>query len=346
MTAVSWPSHLRASPELFPIDLHPGLDVVALVPVSRVDYEKASFLDTRLERRPIATPPFAEVEAACAGLPIACDHIFHIGHVGSTLLSRLLGTHRRVFSLREPLALRTLAQVQADRSPWPPAELTRRLSALLALYSRTWTQEQRALVKATSLVSEMAGAMLDLEAGSRAIFMTVTPETYLATILSGPNSRVELKMAAPARLARLSRRLGAPLARLETLSEGELAAMSWACETSALAAVAAANPGRGLWMDFDRFLEDPSAGLSQLLIHLHGSAAPDDVERLAGSTYFDRYSKAPEFGYGPAVRRETLQAARQDFAAEIRRGMAWLDAARSAGPLGPALEILGTPNVA
>lgn len=154
---MSWSTHLRDSPELFPIDLQPATDTAALLQLSRVDYEKASFLDTRLDRRPVALPPFAELEAAAHGLPVACDYIFHIGHVGSTLLSRLLGTHPRVFSLREPLALRTFAQAHADPAPWTNAELARRMAVFLALYSRPWTADQRALVKATSLVGEIAG---------------------------------------------------------------------------------------------------------------------------------------------------------------------------------------------
>jgi hypothetical protein len=341
MTAVSWPSHLRTSPELFPIDLHPPSDAVALIPLSRVDYEKASFLDTRLELRPALTPAFAEVAQAAQGLPIACDYIFHIGHVGSTLLSRLLGTHARVFSLREPLALRTLAQ--AD---WPQDERERRLAVFAALYSRTWTPEQRALVKATSLVSEIAGALIGLSPASRALMMTVRPQTYLESILGGPNSRLELAQAAPARLARLNRRIGGDGWRLDELSEGERCAMSWACEMTALAAAAAAHPGRAIWIDFDTFLADPRTGLTRALSALHGEVAPEAVAALAGSAYFQRYSKAPEYAFGADVRAEVLAAARRDSGEEIARGLAWLDRAAGRAPIAAALNLAETADVA
>jgi hypothetical protein len=341
MTAVSWPSHLRASPELFPIDLHPPSDAVALVPLSRVDYERASFLDTRLEVRPALTPAFAEVAQAAQGLPVACDYIFHIGHVGSTLLSRLLGAHPRVFSLREPLALRTLAQ-----GDWPPAERERRLAVFAALYSRTWTPEQRALVKATSLVSEIAGDLLGLSAASRALMMTVRPQTYLEAILGGPNSRLELAQAAPGRLARLNRRVGGGGWRLEALSEGELCAMSWACEMTALAAAAAAHPGRATWTNFDAFLADPRAGLGRALHGLHGEAAPEAVAAMAGSAYFQRYSKAPEYAFGPDMRAQVLAAARRDSGEEIARGLAWLDRAAAHPEVAAALTLAETADVA
>ena len=334
---MSWPSRLRASPELFPLDLDPSTDTVALLELSRIEYERASFLDGRLERPAAAQTPFAELSQAGQGLPVACDYIFHVGHVGSTLLSRLLGFHPRVFSLREPQALRTLAQAGAAAAPWPPAELNRRLALFVALYSRTWTMQERSLVKATSLVSELASSLLDLAPASRALMMTVRPETYLATILGGPNSRTELRLAAPSRMARLSGRLGADLGRAEDLSEGELAAMSWTCEMLGLTRAAHAHPGRATWTDFDRFLANPAAGLTRALNALHGAVDPEAVERLMKSGFLQRYSKSPTYSYGPEVRREALEAARRESAVEISRGLAWLERAADLGPVAEAL---------
>lgn len=332
----TWPDRLRASPELFPLAFDAsgrGVELVALAPV---DYEKASFLDGRLAAAPVLTPGWAELAAAAAGLPIAADFIFHVGHVGSTLLSRVLGTHPKVFSLREPQVLRTLAQAELS-GDWPGEEVDRRLAVLLALFSRRWSPAKRPLVKATSLVGELAGRMLRLAPASRAILMTAAPENYLATILGGPNSRVELRQAAPARLARLARRLGAETQPPDALSEGELAAMSWACEMTALAAADVGAPGRAMWLDFDAFLGAPTVGLGRALRHLHGEADPGLVEQLAGSAYFQRYSKAPEYAYGPDVRRGVLAAARREEAAEIRKGLAWLERAAAHPQVAAAL---------
>jgi hypothetical protein len=290
-----------------------------------VDYERASFLDARLQRPPALRPSFAELALASDGLPIACDYIFHVGHVGSTLLSRLLGFDPQIFSLREPQALRTFVRAEATGSPWGPAELSRRTAVFLALYSRVWTPTQRALIKATSVVSELATSLLDLSPGSRALLMTVEPATYLATILGGPNSRVELQAAAPERLARLARRLGAPSDELGARSEGELAAMSWVCEMAGLTVAAEAHPERVRWVDFDRFLDDPARGLEAALCLLQGRAEPAAAARLMSSGFLERYSKAPSYAYGPQVRREVLAAAEHEAGEEIRRGLDWLE---------------------
>jgi hypothetical protein len=336
MTSMTWQSRLRSSPEMLPFSVDPAKDLVELRAMTRVDYEKASFLDARLTAPPLLVTPYGELASATSGLPIACDYIFHVGHVGSTLLSRLLGTHPSVFGLREPQALRTFAQAELSGAPWRPSELDDRIATFIACYSRTWTPAQRSVVKATSLVSELAARLLSMAPDSRALLMTVQPESYLATILAGPNSRQELAQAAPARLARLHRRLGRAIWRIEDLSEGECAAMSWACEMSALTAASESAPDRVLWIDFDRFLQDVPAGLTAALAALGRAASPQDVQGMAASAYLQRYSKAPEYAYGPEWRRQALAAARLEHPDEIRRGLRWLEAAATEPALAAA----------
>jgi hypothetical protein len=282
-----------------------------------VDYEKASFLDGRLGRPEAARLAFAELETAAQALPLACDWIFHVGHVGSTLMSRLLGGHPRVFGVREPQVLRTLAA-----GPWRGEDLDRRLAVFQRLWSRVWAPPKRALVKATSMASALAPRILAQNRSARAILMTVAPETYLATILGGANLK-DVQAAAPGRIARLAQRLGAD--PWTGLSPGELAALSWAADMAALAE--AGDSGRALWIDFEAFLADPAGGIAAALTHLHGSAEPDAVRRVAASPYLQRYSKAPEYAYTPELRAQVLAQARAAAGAEIARGLAWLDRA-------------------
>ncbi len=72
-----------------------------------------------------------------------------------------------------------------------------RLSTFLKLWSRTFAPGQRALIKATSYVSEMAAELLARPSAPRAIFMTVSAETYLATILGAEHSPRETREFAP-----------------------------------------------------------------------------------------------------------------------------------------------------
>jgi hypothetical protein len=340
---------LGRSPEWFPYELDPSTDTVSFIRLSRRDYEQASFLDARAltpntERRAL---PWRQVAAAieAADLVEQCGFIFHIGHVGSTLLSRLIGAHPRIFALREPPILRLFAQLDHAQGAqaYNGGEIEARMSGCLKLFSRTFDAQQSALLKATSFVSELAADLLMRASAPRALLMYVSPESYLATILGGPNSRREAIALTPGRLLRLHRRVGRETWRLESLSEGESVALGWACEMSALAHAAQAAGSRSLRIDFDRFLVDPAPLLLSALRHFKLQASATDVNEILGGPHMRRYSKAPEFAYDAALRLDVLNAARAEHGAEIRRGLAWLDrAAREFAPVRAALVLAET----
>lgn len=318
-----------------PLLLDESGSLVYEAPLGEAHFRQASFLD---ERVLASVPPgrwrgWEEIERMSAGAQERLDFIFHIGHVGSTLLSRLLGQCNTVLSLREPAILRPMAELHFNlpdaQSRWSMRIFETRLGALLGLWAVTFRPGQRTLLKATSFVSEMADHLLGRQPGSKAILMTVRPETYLATILAGAGSRVELGVLAPARLRRLHRRVGMQAWQISELSEGEIAAMSWACEASSLAEAARARGSQAMWLDFDAFLADPRSALRSALIHLHGTAAELDLAAMLVSADFRRYSKAPEHAYDAALRRDILDQARNDHRAEIEKGLAWLSAAAS-----------------
>jgi hypothetical protein len=321
---------LGRSPELFPYALDVPGDRVTFIRLNRSDYERASFLDARLltpqtSRRALT---WVQLEAAidAARLDERSGFIFHIGHVGSTLLSRLIGAHPGVFSLREPMILRAFAQL-GDEQPQPRArpDLGARIGLGLKLLSRTFETRQLAVVKATSFVSELAAELLSRASMPKAVLMFVSPESYIATILGGPNSRQEAKLLAPSRLRRLHRRIADERWQLADLSEGEVLALAWACEMSALAQAADSSGGRVFRVDFDRFLAAPAAHLSSVLQHFDIPASPAEVRAILEGPDMHRYSKAPDHAYDAALRRDVLNEARAANAAEIRRGLAWLD---------------------
>jgi hypothetical protein len=321
---------IARSPELLPLTLNPDTDQAALVRLSEADYARASFLDERVlgngevPRRPVS---WQHLEQGAAELAAdSASYIFHIGNVGSTLLSRLLGQHPAVFSLREPAILRTFAQISADAafSRWNANEFEQRLDTVLKLLSRTFQPNQRALIKATSFVSELAGRILERPSAPKAIFMFVPAETYLVSILGAPNSPAEAKALAPSRLGRLHRRIGAGRWRLSDLSLGEIVAMSWACEMSTLTAAARVATDRVLWLNFEHLLDGPAASLPRVFNHLAIEVSSKQIDALLAGPEMRRYSKAPEHPYDANLRRIVLEQGRGERATEISRGLAWL----------------------
>jgi hypothetical protein len=242
--------------------------------------------------------------------------------VGSTLLSRLLGAHPQILSLREPAILRTLAETRGTLSA---DGFEARIGAFLKLWSRTFAKDQTALVKATSFVSELAADLMARPSAPRAIFMTVSPETYLATILGGPNSRLETKTLAQSRYTRLNHRITRQPVPPATLSEGEIIAMSWACEMSALNAAMADARERILLLDFEKFLAEPQSSLLAAFHHLGVDTSEAEIAAILSGPNMNRYSKEPEHAYDAKLRNDVLNIARAEHAGEIKRGLAWLE---------------------
>jgi hypothetical protein len=313
--------------------LDPATGMLRVVRMDREAYRKASFLDDRL----LGEPHSAGVvpwDAVAGAIPADARRdarwIFHIGHIGSTLVARLLGELPGVLSVREPRILRDLALAGADVR-------ARYLDGTQALMSRTFFDDDLALLKATSLCSEVAGELM--QAAARALFLHASPRSYIATILAGENSVKELETLAPLRRQRLA---GRGLA-LAGDSLAHLAAAAWACEMTALEAAAKARPDVAiLWADFDEMLADMPAALAQAAEHFGFAAEPEELQAIASGPLMRRYSKATEYDYSPQLRRDLLDEAVRAHGDDIERAVAMLrDAAEGSSLLARALERSG-----
>lgn len=317
---------LVADPAWFPFSLDLAADQLLFVRLEEAALRSASFLDQRVLQAAgprHALPWDAATATLAAGAQRDVQYIFHIGHVGSTLVSRLLGELRDVSALREPLLLRQFAEA-LGAGRWGAAEGSR-LDALTTLLSRAFRPGQRALVKATSFTSEIADRLVP--PGSRALFLYVSPGAYIETILGGDASRQELAMLTPSRIARLARRCPGLALDPERLGEAQKAAVGWACEMTSLQRSAAAlGADRVLWVDFDRFLEDPAGTLAAAAAFLGHALDPAQARALCAGPLMRRYSKALEYEYSPGLRREVLADARRRFGREIDAALAALAA--------------------
>lgn len=322
---------LTSSPDWLAFDLSRDGAQVRMLRLNAEVYLQESFLDERVVPLNLGDEWIAadDLEAAFPASSPRADFIFHMGYVGSTLLSRLLGHCDDVFSVREPLALRTLALLARRHDSGCaglPPELLPRVDLLLKLWSRTYQPPERALLKATSFVSEIAPLLLERAPSAHALLMFVSPQVYIAGVLAGSAHRQELERVTQARLTRLTPRFGEPWV-CGDLSDGERAAVGWVTEILALAETAEAHPARTLWVDFEHFLGDPPALLTRILGHLGRRADPSTVARLAAQEEFGRYAKAPEYRFSPNDRRSLLDQSMEENAAEIDRGLEWLNAA-------------------
>lgn len=298
-------------------------DQLLLVRLASDVQENASFLDDRVLAQNTQGVWFSWNQLAPAKAKLAerrPHYIFHMGHCGSTLVSRLISAAAGAIAVREPLPLRALAFDVAEGAGalLDEAEFSNRLS----FFERSWARgDKPVIVKATSICTDLAGKT-DAD-GAGALFLYQSPETHLAALLAGANTLNDLRGFAQMRHRRISHRYDAPVLAASTV--GELAAQVWLCEAGAAAAV---HDAAGLSvMNFEAFLSAPALELARACDVFGLTPGDDKIEAALAGPIMKTYSKAPEHAYSPATRREIIADAQKQHGEEIRRGAAYLDAA-------------------
>ncbi|WP_417621717.1 hypothetical protein [Parasphingorhabdus sp.] len=324
-----WQSIFAQDPTLFPHLADLQKDQVLLSTMSETAYQQASFLDQRLFAPDLQRQIVSWAEIASISLPVRPkpQYIFHVGHVGSTLMSRLLGELDGVFALREPAILRQIAELrinQPDTINWSSDEQAKRLGQVESWLSRVFHAHQQVMIKASSFVSPLATPLLANK--GTALFLFASLERYLQTILAGDASKQEAAALADLRLLRLERHCGDAVDQKDNLSLAQTAALGWLCEMVTLYDAEAGCPdARIVWMDFDDFLRQPAEQLRIAANHFERELSPEMSQALISGPIMSSYSKAPEYDYSASLREELLAEAAQIHAADIRQTLLWVD---------------------
>jgi hypothetical protein len=324
---------LARDPQAFPFKFDLPGQRVLVVRLSDSQIRAASFLDERLlgaQSQGGWIPLDALLQESSLSAPPVPAAVFHIGHCGSTLLSRLLDGLGTALGLREPLVLRALAE-HAERLDSPTARLSR--GQWLQLFRNTtgWLQRRgagatRTVVKATSSCNVLIEPWLQADAVATAVALHVDLSSYLLTMLKADSSRQDAETFIAQRLGFLHRALGDERLRLYELDQAQRIALGWFAEMLRFERLAQRWPARLLQLDFAELLADPAQQLLAVAKHLQLDADSQSVQRALAAGITGRYSKATEHAYGPADRQADLEAARGRFGGEFDSAMRFADA--------------------
>jgi hypothetical protein len=318
----------QTAPEFLPFKLDLVARRVLLVRLTAQQRREAAFLDERALPAGVdgGWLPLEALQLEAETPP--ADAIFHIGHCGSTLLSRLLESWPQLQGLREPLPLRTLAeawpQLHAPESRLAPQEASRLLQALWTAWSRPLGGQARSVIKATSGCNGLVAPLLDAQPAMRTVLLDMPLRPYLATLLKSPDSVRDAASAATERLHDFHARGLGDGVWLHALSLPQQCAMGWLAERVRFDALARAQPWRVLRVDFEQLLAQPEAALHTIATHL--GLDPAGVTDAMSSPAWHRYAKAQDHGYGREDRAHDLALAMQRHRAEIDEGLAWVEA--------------------
>jgi len=315
-------------PELLPFKLDLVGQRVLWLRLSREQRRAAAFLDERALPKDAqgAWLPLASLLELPADATPDAAAIFHIGHCGSTLLSRLLDGWPQVLGLREPLPLRTLAEawplLATPQSRLAPPEAAALLRSLWMRWSQSLPPATRTVVKASSSCNVLVAPLLAQSSALRVLLLDMPLRPYLATLLKSPGSVLDAAHAAGERLGDLQARGIAGGVALHALSLPQQCAMGWLAERLRFAALAEESE-RVLRVDFEGLLAQPHATLQAIAKHL--SLDPAGVDAALASPAWGRYSKGQEHHYGVADRAHDLALAMQRHGSEIAAGVDWVD---------------------
>lgn len=283
------------------------------------DYRRASFLDQRaLHHRDIPGWVVSRAELA-AGLdsapaPDRLHWLFHIGHCGSTLASRLMDLLPGVLGVREPLPLLTLASARGDvaTQSWH--------SIVLHLLARGFDDTRAVIVKPTSLVATMAGDLL--RGSGKGCLLWVDLQTWLATMLREKDLIDSVLDNEDLRLA------GSGLDR-DPLPDGPRLGRAWLAEQMRWQRLLAdpALATRVMDLDFSTLLADPAAVSARLAAHYGVEVPADWGRRINDSGLLTRYAKDDAQQFDARTRERELTAAADLHATAIADGLRWAEAA-------------------
>lgn len=316
-----------ADPEMLPFKLDLVGRRVLWLRLSAAQRSEAAFLDERALPKDAqgGWMPLESLHDPVRAATPAAAAIFHIGHCGSTLLSRLLESWPQVHSLREPLPLRSLAdawpQLATPQSRLDPRQAPDLLRDLWARWSRPLPPARRNVVKASSGCNGLIAPLLSQEPTLQAILLDMPLRPYLATLLKAPGSVMDAAHAAGERLQVLQAAGLAEGAALHAMSLPEQCAMGWLAEQFRFDRLCASD-GRVLRVDFEDLLVSSDATLQTIAAHL--SLDPAGVAAALASPAWARYSKAQDHDYGRDARDMDLALAMQRHGNEIQAGLDWV----------------------
>lgn len=323
----TWLNGLVHDPEVFPHQLDTINRQLLLVRLGEDKVREAAFLDQRVlgGQESGAWVPLDRV----LGLAGPENHprglILHCGHVGSTLISRLLGELPQAWSLREPLLLQALAS-EARVSGTALARLrTSELHALLALSQRLLAKAPPShpdvIIKHTSLTANLAPWLLGLPQPPAIVCLWIPLVDYLATMLRQPSLRASVRVAAGEWIKDLVPTLGASTPVLGECNDAELTALNWCAAQFAFAQTRALAPDKLLGLDFSEFLQSPEQHLESLARHFGIEHTERDLGLALCSPWMRRYAKDSRYPFDAAEHARELDAVKSRLADEIATGL-------------------------
>lgn len=329
---------LFANPDWMPWDLSEQALAFRKLTPDRV--RTAAFLDQRSAKADDAVVriPLAQLRALSVNVhqPRPISHIFHLSHVGSTFIGRLLADVPALTVLREPAVLRNLTQFFYRQRFGQLAIAREELEAItgkvVALLGRS--SSGRVAIKHTSSNLALAPLLAADFPGNGALAIYTSLADFLAHAMVSDGLKSDSISNGERRLMQLNQLLYLDQLRLSGLNYAQVVTVNWLIECHRLHMLHQAFPSVKL-MDFDRTASQP-----ELLVETLAGALPaiDNVakEKLLKSDAWGKSAKSgKDFTYQD--RANKLLESKKQHGTVIQSALTW---ARSLASRNPSLATI------
>ena len=300
---------------LFPADLDVPRGNVHLLRIDEGVIERSVFLDSRIDA-PLASSiaiPVERVAAAVSGQAPPTSFLFHTSFCCSTLLARILHVPPSVVALKEPMALRRMADSRLDG-----VDIASWAAVVLPLLSRPWANGGRVLIKPTHAALNIAREILAAAPDAPGIVLYGSLEDFLVSnSKKPPDTQAKVPQLVDRALSASSYVQRLPREAFEPRSFHQLVALQWCAQFAVVRELFGSLEGTRLVALRESDLLADLEGVSRRAA-AHLKLPLDDAQvsarvRDAGS----EHAKAPGVRYGADKRAEEAKLVRSMFGRDI-----------------------------
>jgi len=277
-------------PEWLPSRWDRQADAVQFVHLTRADHDGVTFLGEEYLAKlqpPSLTLDFAEIAAAKPPAAPPPHYIFHSAFCCSTLLARALDLPGTSMALKEPQILNTLTEAARAKA------LSREVLQLFAgLLGRPFGAGERVIVKPSNVVNLLATGLLEIDPGSKAIFLYAPLPRFLRSVADkGLFGRIWARGIFKTLRADTGLNFGYSAEDLLDLTDLQVAALAWLMHHAQAAALIARLPERVRTLDSETFLARRAEALSAAAAHFELDLDDGRAEEIASGPVFATHSK-------------------------------------------------------
>ncbi len=305
---------------------------IGFLRISEDTFKRSPFLDMRIQgadKKMFSLSAIA-VDNQLKELKISSKkdliHIFHISHVGSTFISKLLGSLDETKVLREPNILRDLSQefskVISFSSEYKKFELDSLLFGILKLFLSG--KESKVVIKHTSsnLSLPIGNNHID-NIEQKEILLYTNLQNFLSHSLTSIGLKGDAEGSAKKRLNQLNKICFSNFFKLDDLQYLEMVSLIWIVELSKLLARKASNENALLINFDDEFQENKKEEtVTKILKFIYDNC--NNLDKIMRSENWHINAKNGK-EYSFKTRQEYIKKNKLSNIEEIERTLQWVE---------------------